>query len=32
VYQSSAVIPMWWIDLKGGESNSFEIIMDVIEK
>jgi alpha-amylase len=32
VYQSSAVIPMWWIDLKGGESNSFEIVMDVIEK
>ena len=32
VYQSSAVIPVWSIDLKGGESSKFEIILDVIER
>ncbi len=29
VYQSSAVIPVWRLDLKSGESASFEINLDV---
>ena len=32
VYQSSAVIPVWWIDLKKGESAEFIINLEVTEK
>ena len=32
VYQSSAVIPVWKLDLKPGESVEFKIYIDVIEK
>jgi len=31
VYQSSAVIPVWWFELKGGESTEFQIDLNVNE-
>ncbi len=31
VYQSSAVIPVWWLNLKAGESTAFEINLNVNE-